>query len=169
MSAWGGSAGAQLSMYLAFHDEMADSESEDRVARQSTRLTCVATSGGQATMDLEQWKDWVPGYKTLHRGLGDYFAEPEGDSHAKLIADVSAIDLLSKGDPPIYMSYRMRPNDPIPEGGAARGWQIHHVVFGEKLEEKAEGAGVETHLVYPGKKSKEYASFEDFFIAKLKE
>jgi len=168
IAAWGGSAGAQLSMYLAFHDEMADRESEDRVARQSTRLTCVATSGGQATMNLEQWKGWVPGYKTLHRGLGEYFEEAGPEGHGKLMADISAIELLSKGDPPIYMAYRMRPDDPIPGGNAARGWQIHHVVFGEKLKEKADEAGVESHLVYPEKASKEYASFENFFIAKLK-
>jgi acetyl esterase/lipase len=168
IGAWGGSAGAQLSMYLGFHDEMADRESEDRVARQSTRLACVATRGGQATMDLDVWMKWVPGYDVHHRDLGEYFGELSVEEHAAVVAEVSAIELLSRGDPPIFMTYGMAPSDPIPEGPKAGGWKVHHVVFGEKLKEKMDGLGIENHLVYPGAKG-EYGGFEEFFIAKLKE
>ena len=48
IGAWGGSAGAQLVGYLAWHDDMADPNSEDPVARESTRLTCVALQGAKA-------------------------------------------------------------------------------------------------------------------------
>ena len=37
----GGSAGAGTSLWLAFHDDLADPDSDDPVSRQSTRLTCV--------------------------------------------------------------------------------------------------------------------------------
>ena len=56
IGAFGGSAGAQLCMYLAFHDEMAKPDSPDPIERQSTRLACVATSGGQTSMNVEWWK-----------------------------------------------------------------------------------------------------------------
>jgi acetyl esterase len=62
VGAWGGSAGAQLCMYLAFHDDMARPESEDPIERESTRLTCVATTGGQTTMDVDWWSRNIPGY-----------------------------------------------------------------------------------------------------------
>ena len=60
--AFGGSAGAQICMWLAFHDEMADPKSGDPVKRESSRLTCVVTSGGQTTRDLDLWMRWIPGY-----------------------------------------------------------------------------------------------------------
>jgi len=38
----GGSAGAGTSLWLAFHEDLADPKSDDPIARQSTRLTAVA-------------------------------------------------------------------------------------------------------------------------------
>jgi acetyl esterase len=42
MAAMGGSAGAGISMWLGFHDDLADPDNEDPILRQSTRLTCMA-------------------------------------------------------------------------------------------------------------------------------
>ena len=47
----GSSAGAGTSMWLAFHDDLADPASDDPVARQSTRLTCIAVDNGQPSYD----------------------------------------------------------------------------------------------------------------------
>ncbi|UCC99655.1 MAG: PQQ-binding-like beta-propeller repeat protein, partial [Phycisphaerales bacterium] len=47
----GGSAGAGTSMWLAFHDDLADPDSDDPVERQSTRLTCIAIRNGQSSYD----------------------------------------------------------------------------------------------------------------------
>jgi carboxylesterase type B len=47
----GGSAGACTSLWLAFHDEMADPNSPDPIARESTRVLCAAVSGAQTTLD----------------------------------------------------------------------------------------------------------------------
>jgi len=38
-------------MWLAFHDDLADPKSDDPVARQSTRLTCIAVLNGQSSYD----------------------------------------------------------------------------------------------------------------------
>ena len=169
IGAWGGSAGAQLCMYLAFHDEMADPDSDDPIARESTRLHCISINGGQATMDLNFFVKWIPGYTRPHRSAAEYFGALSDDELKTVLADVSAIDLLSSDDPPAYMTYGMRPDDPVPEGAKARGWQIHHVVFGIKLKEKADAVGVESHLVYPGTKSAAFDSPDDFLITRLKE
>src|SRR5688572_9405519 len=42
----GGSAGAGTSLWLAFHDDLADPQSDDPIARESTRLTCTVVSNG---------------------------------------------------------------------------------------------------------------------------
>src|SRR5262249_56204710 len=47
----GGSAGAGTSLWLAFHDDLADPKGDDPVARQSTRLICTVVSNGQSSYD----------------------------------------------------------------------------------------------------------------------
>ena len=54
IGASGGSAGACSSLYLAFHDDMADPKSSDLIARESTRLWCAAVSGAQTSLDPKQ-------------------------------------------------------------------------------------------------------------------
>src|SRR5581483_5280249 len=51
VAATGGSAGAGISLWLGFHDNLADPKSDDPVARQSTRLTCMAVQGAQTSYD----------------------------------------------------------------------------------------------------------------------
>ena len=164
--AFGGSAGAQLCMYLGFHDDMADAESDDPIARESTRLACVATSGGQTTMDFAWWHKNVPGYDQPHRDISAIFDADTPEGTAKIVSDVSALSLISKDDPPIFMSYGMKPDDPVPAGDRAQGWKVHHVIFGVKLKEKMDEIGVEADLQYPGAKT-EYSSRDRFLITKL--
>ena len=164
--AFGGSAGAQLCMYLGFHDDMADAESDDPIARESTRLACVATSGGQTTMDFAWWHKNVPGYDQPHRDVSAIFDADTPEGTAKIVSEISALSLISKDDPPIFMSYGMKPDDPVPAGDRAQGWKVHHVIFGVKLKEKMDEIGVEADLQYPGAKT-EYSSRDRFLITKL--
>ncbi|MEY4090027.1 MAG: hypothetical protein RJB55_2298, partial [Verrucomicrobiota bacterium] len=60
IGATGGSAGACSSLWLAFHDDLADPRSTDPVARESTRLFCAAVNGAQTTLDPLQMKEWTP-------------------------------------------------------------------------------------------------------------
>jgi len=50
-AATGGSAGAGISLWMGFHDEMADPANSDPVLRQSTRLSSMAVQNGQTTYD----------------------------------------------------------------------------------------------------------------------
>ena len=169
VGAFGGSAGAQICMWLAFHDEMADPASADPIERESTRLTCVATSGGQTTMDFEWWHKWIPGYVEPHRDPFETFEVETDQELRKIIAEISALSLVSADDPPIYMRYGQKPDDPIPtDPQKARSWKVHHVMFGVKLKEKMDELGVEANLQHPGIET-HYKSQEHFFITKLKE
>ena len=166
IGAFGGSAGAQLCMYLAFHGDMADLDSGDPIERESTRLVCVATTGGQTTMDVEWWKQNIPGYETPHRDFYESLGADSKEVYMKTVADISALSLISKDDPPIYMSYRMAPDAPVPTGAKAGGWKVHHVQFGVALKEKMDTLSIEVDLAYPGSKN-EYQGIVDFFKAKL--
>ena len=187
VAAFGGSAGAQICMWLAYSDDMADTTSNDPVERESTRLLCVATVGGQTSAERDFYIDNilplmgenVPVEVLVKSFNGEN--DPEEirmkmwgadtlEEVNKTTKQCSALRLISPDDPPIFMSYGMAPDAKKPSGdkNRVRGWLIHHVIFGTKLKEKADELGVEADLSYPGSGSK-YSSDVAFFRDKLLE
>ena len=184
VASFGGSAGAQICMWLAYSDEMAKPKSKDPIERESTRLTCVATMGGQTTNEIEFWKEMITGLmgreidtEGLVRPLGG-LVDPEKvrmatwgsktlDKANKKAARHSALNLVSEDDPPIFMSYGMAPSAKPPENKIrVRGWLIHHVNLGIALKEKTDTLNLEAHLKYPGADLK-YPTQNEFLIDKL--
>lgn len=167
IAAFGASAGAQLSMWLAFSDEMADPDATDPVERESSRLYCVASSAGQTTMNIDFWKEWIPGFQKLHYTKEQLYGNITEEEYLKRIEAISALSIVSDDDPSIFMNYNMKPDDPVPsDPKKGRGWKIHHVIFGIKLKEKMDELGVEADLKYPDADSK-YKSNVAFLKAKL--
>jgi len=145
VAATGGSAGAGTSLWIAFHDDMADRESPDPVLRESTRLKCVAVMGAQSTYDPRVIREWVGAAAAEHPALEGFFgvSREERDTpkaHA-LYEAASAINLLTKEDPPVAAFYN-EPRGPLPEN-ARPGQGIHHVNFGLKLKEQMDALGIE--------------------------
>jgi acetyl esterase len=168
IAAYGGSAGAQLVAYLAWGDDFADPDSDDPIARESSRLTAVAPTGGQSTMDLDWWVENIPGYKRAYHDKGNSDTDRSKVEIRGMLKELSIINHISSDDPPTFMSYGMTPDEPIPsDAKKARGWSIHHVNFGIALEDKLRRNGVDAILKYPGIE----LSFEndvDFMIHHLK-
>lgn len=167
VAVWGGSAGAQISLYLGFHDDLADPKSADPVARESTRVTCVGSANGQATIDPEWMMKWIPGYTKPDRDVGALFGVKGRDALVRALSEVAAISLLTADDPPVMMTYGMAPDDPPPaDPKKVTGWQVHHVMFGVKLKERMDELGIESHLKYPKSKTK-YPDSIAFMIDQL--
>lgn len=57
----GTSAGAGISLWLAFHDDLARPGSPDPIERQSTRIACIGPYQGQTTYDPREVKGIFPG------------------------------------------------------------------------------------------------------------
>ena len=151
IAAYGGSAGAQLVAYLAWAKDFADPESEDPIARESTRLAAVALRGGQSTLNIDWWERNIPGYKRAYHHDRIRNVDLSAVELRGLIHELSPINHISPDDPPTFMRYGMRPDAPVPsDPRRARGWSIHHVNFGVAMEEKLKEVGVEVHLKYPG-------------------
>ncbi len=172
-AAFGGSAGAQLAMFLAFHDDLADPKSADPIARHSTRLLCVAAQGGQGAMDMDWMDAHIPGVKTRASRLPSVAAWNEkwygvdGAAARNVIEMISAVWLLTRDDPPLYMTYGMPPDAAMPaDPQQQENWISHHVAHGLAIKRRAEEVGVEVHLKYPGAKPR-YSSGVEFMKAKL--
>lgn len=173
IACYGGSAGAGISLWLGFRDDLADPESEDPIARQSTRIVAAGTSNGQSTYDLRTFRDWfgVPDLKP-HEALIPFYgvqadADWESDRVKKLMTEASAITHLTKDDVPVFMSYN-RGDTPV-DANTDQGAWVHHVRLGLKLQEAMEELGLECHVRSPDHKEAKYDSIESFLIAKLRE
>ncbi len=176
VGASGGSAGACSSLYLAFHDDMADPNSSDPIARESTRLKCAAVSGAQTSLDPIQLKEWTPNSRYGGHAFGfmdpnnlrsrdTQFAEflAKRDSVLKWIKMYSPYGLVSKDDPPVYLLYSA-----VPGIGQEQKDPTHTSNYGVKLQEHCKEIGTPCELVYPGAPDVQHPGIADFLIDVLK-
>lgn len=136
VGATGGSAGAGTSLWIGFHDDMADPSSDDPVLRQSTRLTCMAVSGAQTTYSPLAIQKIVGGRAHEHPALRSFYGLKEGDAESPDILEqyeqAAPITWLTADDPPVY-AYYYEPDRPLPPD-AKPGQGIHHPNFGRQLK-----------------------------------
>ena len=157
--ATGGSAGAGISLWIGFHDDMADPKSADPIARQSTRLTAMAVTGAQISYDPRWIQKHVGGRAHEHPALmplwGVTASEMDSPKAHKVFHDVSPINYLTADDPPVWAIYR-EPFGDLP-ADAKPGDGIHHPRFGEQLKKQMDALGVKCVV----KHSTEYAGGKD--------
>lgn len=168
IGATGGSAGGCSSLWLAFHDDMADPKSEDPVARESTRLYCAAVEGAQVTLDPKDVREWLPNYVYGSHAFGlknlDE-VEKQRDKIANWIKEYSPISHVTKDDPPIGLYYggvkgaKVGENHPDP---------THSPILGIKLAEKLKEAGVEVVFHSNTDPNEKFPNASAFLIAYLK-
>jgi acetyl esterase/lipase len=147
----GGSAGAVISMWIAYRDDMAKPESADPVERFSTRVTCIIPQSGPTTLDPKVILKRIGGSPSIHPAMLPFFdvksiAELEDPAKQKLIADASPISHVTSDDPPTFLVYAFPlGGTPLPEN-ANINLSIHHPEFGVLLKQKLDAAGVENTL-----------------------
>jgi acetyl esterase/lipase len=145
VGATGGSAGAGISQWLAFHEDLADPRAEDPVLRESTRLSCAVVYAAQTSYD-PRFIQLLFNTDQVDDALLPFF----GMKSAKDLADArfhplfneaSMIDFASADDPPVLLYYPQA-NAPLPPNSTGKQ-HIHHPKFGEALKEKLDTLGVE--------------------------
>lgn len=178
VGATGGSAGACTSLWLALHNDIADPKSSDPIARESSRLSCAAVGGAQTSLDPKELREWIP--NAIYGGHAFGFAQkgrtrPEEfdllianrEKVMPWIKEYSPIELVSSDDPPIYLDY---PNQKTPPAvGQKEADPTHSAMYGVKLAEKLQSAGVEVVVSYPSHEDQKYGSITEFLITKLKQ
>lgn len=167
----GSSAGAGTSLWLAFHDDMADPASVEPIARESTRVSVVAVTSTQATYELLRWPGEVfsPTYPlTVDELLGqpslsaqvltfyglpiswttdperiaDELMTPEYEAYR---AELDMLAWMSADDPPFYA--RNEAEDLAP---SESGFDIlHHPLHAATLAERATEVTLEAVVEAP--------------------
>jgi acetyl esterase len=164
-AATGGSAGAGMSLWLAFHDDLADAKNEDPVLRQSTRLSCAIGQGAQTSYDPRWIKEHIGGHAYEHPALGQLFGV-QGDTLAAekafpLYEESSPLKHLTKDDVPAMVLYGK--DEPSDKPGAG----IHNEKFGAALKEAMDKLGLPCEFK-TGRDAQGIKTQVDFLVKYLK-
>ena len=128
----GGSAGGHLSLWVALHDDAADTDSTDPVERQSSRVACAVSFAGPTDWSLlSELEHKHPAFRQL---LGYEPGTAADEMDAKLKRDVSPISFASKDDPPVLQVH----------GDKDVVVPLKHA---RNLSERLKSVGVKTELV----------------------
>ena len=144
----GGSAGAASSMWLAYHEDLADPKSKDPVLRKSSRVCGAVAMGGQTTLDpfllerkigpacIRHPMIWKTVGATSHEQL-----MKDWDKYKALSLECSPLTHVTKDDPPVWIRYGKPAPVPVVKGDG-----IHHAGFGRLLKAKCEQVGIPCHI-----------------------
>jgi acetyl esterase/lipase len=145
MAATGDSAGAGLSLWLGFHEDMANPQSADSILRQSTRLTCMVVFDGQSSYDPWFIRTLFPGTDTYKNpALAKLFGVDLDKLDAlpaekyRLFEEASPLHHLTKDDPPVLLIY----SRPLDTAITNPGIGIHHARFGKLLKDQMDQLGI---------------------------
>ncbi|HEV3145082.1 MAG TPA: alpha/beta hydrolase [Gemmataceae bacterium] len=168
IGATGGSAGGCSSLWLAFHTDMAEPNSSDPIARESTRLYCAATNGAQTSLDPKELREWMPNYSYGAHAFGLPNFQSLYDNREKVlnwIKEYSPMELATKESPPIGLFYG---GDKDAKVGDSPKDPTHSPILGIKMEEKLKSLGVDVILVYPGHPNAKYKNSTEYLIDYLR-
>jgi acetyl esterase/lipase len=177
IAASGGSAGGCSSLWLAMHDDMADAQSDDPVARESTRLWGVVVSGPQTSLDPKMTREWMPnmaygGHAFGFRKVGQERSQEfqtfyeNRDKVLPWIREYSPMELLTMDDPPMIMLFNSTEKA---EKGKPQKDPTHSPLLGKMLEEKAKPLGVRTVVAYQAEPHADYRFPTESLILLLNE
>jgi acetyl esterase/lipase len=169
----GGSAGACSCLWLTYHPDLAEPDSNDPVARESTKPWCAAVRGAQTTLDPQQMISWTP--NSIYGGHAFGYAwnprRKEAEFEAFLagrdiilpwIEEYSPYALASADAPPVHLHY-----ETAPEFGTAKSDPTHTANFGMILAEKLDRVGAPYELACPGHENIAHPGSYEFLVDTL--
>jgi arylformamidase len=171
VAAFGGSAGACTSLWLNYHDDLANPKSSDPVERESSRLCAAVGFSGQTSIDPKTIVPWVGEQVMNHAMISRSVGAKDGpdalaryEEFQKLYGEFSAYTHVDKNDPPVLLVYPKDGPVPAPDPGAA----IHHANFGKQLKEKTDSVGASAALQIGGAKTPGFVDPNKFLLRYLK-
>ncbi len=175
IAAHGGSADAGTSLWLAFHDDLADPQSSDPVLRESSRLVAAGAAACQFSYGVLEWDKLFAKSNNKYREIEDrpgfYGLKTDEELHGpvgrKFRAECDMRGLISRDDPPVFL------NSAMPGGDiTSRGHLLHHPLHAKAIYDRCHeiGVGVVAQIpgvnIEPGKEDPQ--SLREFFFKYLK-
>ncbi len=148
----GGSAGAGTSMWLAFHDDLVEPNSDDPIKRESTRLACIAVSNGQSSYDprfAEKAGIPRPNFERhvfFEPFYGIKVSEADTPEAYRRYEEAAPVTYLTKDDPPAMLNYSYA-NEEV-TNNSSLGLVVHHPKLGIALKKQMDKLGIECVVQY---------------------
>jgi acetyl esterase/lipase len=114
IACYGSSAGAGLSLYIAFHDDMALPH-DTTLRGESTRIRCAGAIATQATYDLFKWEEFIPGLrevinrtdKVSYDAIAHFYGYRTYRDFELLRPEIEErfdmLRMITSDDPPVYL------------------------------------------------------------------
>jgi|GEM_PF-416488 len=134
VAAFGTSLGANVSISLAYGDDLADPKSNDPILHASSRLCFLITADAGG-------------------GFGGRVGHRPAATEKNAASEPSAKYQITKDDPPILMIYKMPLKQLASLKDTPKRELLHNPVFGQLLKQKLDAAGVESYLYHGGNKA----------------
>ena len=166
----GGSAGAVMSLWIGYHDDLAEAESDDPIARLSTRVACVVPMAAPTNLDPVYIREQIGGNPLVHPSINPFFGvqsekELQAAERQRQVREASPMNLVSKDDPPTFQLYPGElSKTPLPPNTDINT-SIHHPQFGVLLKEKLDASGVPNEIAYANdgrSKAEQFAALQKF-------
>jgi acetyl esterase/lipase len=196
VASFGESAGASTSLWMAFHDDLADPNNPDPVLRESTRLTAAGALSPQATYDFTKWPSVLHIPQNVWRVSMWYICPsyyhcsvfgPYTEKGRKMRADLDFLSWLDPNDPPVYIRSTQANTDLSGENfdkllkdWAGREFKVdkwrdrdsnfdilHHPAHGHTIEKACKEAGVSCTAIYKETPEDQQVNVFDFLEDKL--
>jgi hypothetical protein len=145
----GSSAGGLTSLWIGFHNDLADPKAEDPVLRESTRLSSMAVWSAQTTLVADIVGSRVGPITLKHsfytgRFFGLKQADMETDKGKQLTREASPLSHLTKDDPPVWALYSIA--DKPQTDATTVSEAIHHPYFGKVMKEEMDKLKIECKI-----------------------
>jgi acetyl esterase/lipase len=156
IAASGVSAGGCSSLWLAMHDDMADAQATDPIARESTRVLFTVTKAPQPSLDPKQLVEWIPNSeygghafghvgKTRKETFAPFLANRE--KHLTDLREWSPMSHASADDP--FAVILTTKEDKPPVKGEPQKDPTHSAVLGLMLQDALKPLGVKCEVRHP--------------------
>jgi acetyl esterase/lipase len=154
----GGSAGACSALWLGMSKDLAEPDSDDPVARQSTAVLAIGGQGAQTSLDPIQMRRWVGegltyGGHAFGAANFDEFLARRGEFET-YFPQVSPASMIHRNVPPIYLKYDKALKVEKPD----HEYYTHSPHFGLGLAEAARSCSATCYVSYAGEEKANPAS-----------
>ncbi len=170
---FGGSAGGGATIWLGYHDDIADPYNPDPVLRESSKLQVCGHLTSQATYDFAKWylyldidSTWMDDMRVnddlelYHIPDRSYYDKPE------IIALRQYLDMtghLDRNDPPTFLQCLNSPEKPTNSGAV-----IHHPGHPVYIKHLLDSLGIDNVIHLRDTPPNEIPDMVDFFLKYLK-
>ena len=166
---FGDSAGAGMSLWLAFHDDLADPDNADPVLRESTRLFAAGALAPQASYDFSRWPE-ILGIPQLTWWITQYYVSPTyyhlrvakatAAERRRVHADLDMLAWIDPKDPPVFL-FSDRKDGPLDFD------ILHHPAHVRALQKACEAGHVSCTVVDLQTPPEKRINAFDFFLERL--